>query len=134
MARLWVEEGSQVEIVADGKIIRGTIRRHITGLIEVLKVERVDAEPVMIHIVAEPELTDAELEAELAALEAEDSMANELRLLEGCQVSLVRGHKMYRGVVSYDPSGNGRWFIKLENSQEGEPDEIEIYILKEVGD
>ena len=61
-------------------------------------------------------------------------MANELRLLEGTQVSLVRGTKMYRGVVSYDPAANGRWFIKLENSQEGEPNEIEIYIQKEPGD
>ena len=60
-------------------------------------------------------------------------MANELRLLEGCQVSLVRGTKMYRGVVSYDPADNGRWFIKLENSHDDEPNEIEIYIQKEPG-
>jgi hypothetical protein len=59
---------------------------------------------------------------------------NELRLIEGCQVSLVRGSKMYRGVVSYDPSNNGRWYIRLENAQDDEPNEIDIHILKEVGD
>lgn len=77
MARLWVEEGSQVEIVADGKSIRGTIRRHITGIIEVWKVEVVNAEPIMIRIVGEPEQTDAELEAELAELEAEGYDGND---------------------------------------------------------
>lgn len=61
-------------------------------------------------------------------------MANILQLVEGCQVSLVRGSKTYRGTVAYSEEDNGRWFIKLENAEPDEPNEISIHILKEVGD
>jgi hypothetical protein len=61
-------------------------------------------------------------------------MAEILQLVEGCQVSLVRGSKTYRGIVTYDPADNGRWYVKLENAEPDEPTEISIHILKEVGD
>jgi hypothetical protein len=61
-------------------------------------------------------------------------MANILQLVEGSQVSLVRGNKTYRGIVTYDPAENGRWYVKLENSEPDEPTEILIHILKEAGE
>lgn len=61
-------------------------------------------------------------------------MANILQLVEGCEVSMVLGSKSYRGKVAYDPANNGRWFVKLDNVEPGEPDEILIHVVKEAGD